>query len=300
MMAGQLQRKAEALETQRADATAVVYRALDDYTPNVAAALPQGFPGGVRRFQRILRTAVSSNPRLLECTPRSVVAGAILCAQLGLTPNLMGQAWLIPRRNKKNGGLLEASFQIGYKGLIELAGRANVHVRADTVKVGDYYIEEGGLVPRLEHVKAGRGHPLAPAQKRGEAFLWYAVLESPYWSAPRCAGLDREEVEVFRAESGDPNGTTWTKWYDEMAMSKAIRVAGRYVRVSVEFDNANRSDDTILELEEVLALARDDEAETAVAAGEPDATPTVTPQLEQAAGAPVDVLDATTKDTAAR
>lgn len=271
-MAGPLQRRAEAVEAQRTT-TPAVYAALDDYAPNVAAALPQGFPGGVRRFQRILRTAVSSNPRLLECTPRSIVAGAILCAQLGLTPNLMGQAWLIPRRNKKAGGALEASFQVGYKGLIELAGRADVHTRADTVRHGDYYVEEGGLTPRLEHVKAGRGHPAAPAAQRGDAFLWYAVLESAYWSVPRCAGLDREEVEKFRAESADPNGTTWTKWYDEMAMSKAIRVASRYVRVSVEFDLANRSDDTVLELEDVLAVATDDEAATAAAAGEPDAVP---------------------------
>lgn len=278
-MAGSLQRRAEALDEQRA-ATPGVYEALDDYTPNVAAALPQGFPGGVRRFQRILRTAVSSNPRLLECTPRSVVAGAILCAQLGLTPNLMGQAWLIPRRNKKNAGRLEASFQIGYRGLIELAGRADVHVRADTVREGDYYVEEGGLVPRLEHVKAGRGHPSAPAAQRGESFLWYAVLESPYWSVPRFAGLDRGEVERFRSESADPNGSTWTTWYDEMAMSKAIRVATRYVRVSVQFDAANRSDDTVIELEDVLAVASDEEAVTAAAAGEPGAVPAGTPAID--------------------
>ncbi len=51
------------------------------------------------------------------------------------------------------------------------------------------------------------------------------------------------------------------KWPDEMAMSKAIRVALRYVRVSVEFDIANRADETVLDLEEVLTYDNGQAAE---------------------------------------
>ncbi len=297
MMAGQLQRRAAAADVARQAAEDTVYAKLDAYTPNLQAALPRGFPGGVARFARIVRTAVSSNPMLLQCEPRSVVAGAIQSAQLGLMPNLMGQCWLIPRRVN---GVWTAVWQMGYKGLIDLAARADVHVRADTVRHGDYYLEEGGLEPRLVHYKAGRGHPLAQAPARGEPFLWYAIAESVLWSVPRFAALDAEEVAKFReASDADTEGkhSPWVKWPDEMAMSKAIRVGLRYVRVSVDFDRAARHDDTVLDLEEVLALANDEEQDTARAAGEPDATPTA-PQLEQAAGAPVEVLDATTKDTA--
>lgn len=257
---------AEAVEARQAAPS--VTKALDQYTPNLQAALPSGFPGGVKRFQRIVRTAVNSNPDLLACDPITVVAGAIQAAQLGLTPNLQGQCWLVPRKNKDRGGRLEATFQVGYRGLIELAARADVHVRADTVKHGDFYVEESGLAPRLEHVKAGRGHPQAPATQRGDAWLWYAIGESALWSVPRFAGLDRAEVERFRRESSAPNSPAWTKWYDEMAMSKAIRVALRYARVSVQFERAMGADESVLDLEEVLAVAGDAEQDAAQAAGE--------------------------------
>lgn len=259
---------AEAVEARQAAPS--VTKALDQYTPNLQAALPSGFPGGVKRFQRIVRTAVNSNPDLLACDPITVVAGAIQAAQLGLTPNLQGQCWLIPRRNKDHGGRLEATFQVGYRGLIELAARADVHVRADVVKHGDYYVEESGLTPRLEHVKAGRGHPAAPATQRGDSWLWYAIAESALWSVPRFAGLDRAEVERFRQESPakDAASSPWRKWYDEMAMSKAIRVALRYARVSVQFERAMGADESVLDLEEVLAVAGDAEQDAAQAAGE--------------------------------
>lgn len=262
-----LERKAAAAQAERAAAPSVP-QALDRYTPNLAAALPSGFPGGVKRFQRIVRTAVNSNAELLQCDPITVVAGAIQAAQLGLTPNFMGQCWLIPRWNKDR-KRQEATFQIGYRGLIDLAARADVHVRADVVKQGDYYVEESGLAPRLEHVKAGRGHPQAPGE-RGPSWLWYAIAESALWSVPRFAGLDQAEVERFRQESPskDSKSSPWVKWYDEMAMSKAIRVALRYARVSVEFERAMGADEAVLDLEDVLAVAQDVEQDTAQAAGE--------------------------------
>lgn len=51
----------------------------------------------------------------------SFLAALMNAAQLGLEPNTpLGQAYLIPYKNKS---VLECQFQIGYKGLIDLAYR---------------------------------------------------------------------------------------------------------------------------------------------------------------------------------
>ena len=86
----------------------------------IKAALPSVLTP--ERFMRIVTTALSTTPELNKCTPQSFLGAMMTAAQLGLEPNTpLGQAYLIPYRNK---GKLEAQFQLGYKGLIDLAYRS--------------------------------------------------------------------------------------------------------------------------------------------------------------------------------
>lgn len=256
-----------------AEAVPSTLEQLEQYRGNVATALPPGFTGGVDRFMRIVRSAVSSNPDLAVCTSRSVAAAAILAAQLGLTPNLMGQCWILPYENKKM-RRYEAQFQVGYKGLIELAGRAGIEIRAATVKASDFYCEEQGLAPKLEHRKPLEG-------ERGPSVRWYAIAEHTEWARPRFESLDRAEVERFRKASKSPNGPGWTGWYDEMAMSKAIRVCCRYIRMSVELRQFARAltydDGAVVDLDSIVNLppeeADDAVIEAYIATTEEDTTP---------------------------
>ena len=73
------------------------------------------------RFTRSALSAINNTPSLADCTPMSFIAALMNAAQLGLEPNTpLGQAYLIPYKNK---GVLECQFQLGYKGLIDLAYR---------------------------------------------------------------------------------------------------------------------------------------------------------------------------------
>ena len=82
------------------------------------------------RLVRIALTTIRLNPKLTECTPESFLGALFQSAQLGLEPNVEGQAYILPYlNNKKITGedgkikwvkVLEAQFQIGYKGYIEL------------------------------------------------------------------------------------------------------------------------------------------------------------------------------------
>ena len=70
--------------------------------------------------------AARKTPDLLECSPESFVFALREAARWGLIPDgVMGQGYLIPRRNGKT-GLMEANFQAGYRGLEDLARRSGV------------------------------------------------------------------------------------------------------------------------------------------------------------------------------
>lgn len=87
--------------------------------PEIKKALPTVLTP--ERFTRIALSALNNTPTLQQCTPMSFLAALMNAAQLGLEPNTpLGQAYLIPYKNK---GIMECQFQIGYKGLIDLAYR---------------------------------------------------------------------------------------------------------------------------------------------------------------------------------
>ncbi len=57
----------------------------------------------------------------MECTPERIIELIMNCATMGLEPNLIGHAYIVPFCNGKT-KRMEKQFQIGYKGIIELVG----------------------------------------------------------------------------------------------------------------------------------------------------------------------------------
>ena len=111
--------------------------------PEIKKALPSVITP--ERFTRIALSALNNIPQLQQCTPISFLAALMNAAQLGLEPNTpLGQAYLIPYRNK---GSLECQFQIGYKGLIDLAYRNGQmqNIQAQAVYDNDFFEYEYGL-----------------------------------------------------------------------------------------------------------------------------------------------------------
>ena len=137
--------------------------------PQIAKALPAVITP--ERFTRIALTALSSNPKLAECDRNSFLGALMQAAQLGLEPNTpLGQAYLIPFKNKKR-GIVECQFQVGYKGLIDLAYRSGevTTVQAYCAYENDEFNYELGLEPVLVHKPAIRD--------RGELQYVYAIFK---------------------------------------------------------------------------------------------------------------------------
>ena len=128
------------------------------------------------RFVRIAVTSMRLNPKLAECSQMSILGALFQSAQLGLEPNIEGQAYLIPYNNskqivdpdtgrKKWVKRYECQFQIGYKGYIELFYRHGAALTLDmhTVYENDIFEYSYGTNPYLKHcpVLKDRGEPVA-------------------------------------------------------------------------------------------------------------------------------------------
>lgn len=139
----------------------------------------------VSRFVAAITSAVSANPALQECTPESIISGALLGETLGLAPSVqLGQFYLVPYKNKRS-GMSEAQFQIGYKGLIQLAWRSGQYKDLDafSVKEGEYKGRGRGRRPLLDFIENDEEREKRPTVGYYAFFeLISGVFKEMYWS----------------------------------------------------------------------------------------------------------------------
>lgn len=202
------------------------------YEGEIAKALPKVMTP--ERFTRIVLTAITQTPKLAGCTPQSFVGAMLQSAQLGLEPNTpLGHAYLIPYNGK-------CQFQLGYKGMIELAHRSGEikDISAHIVYQNDTFEFEYGLEPRLIH---------KPAMKDKGAMVWvYAV----YHTVNGGYGF-----EVMSADDVIAHGRKYSKTYDngpwqtdfeEMAKKTVLKKVLKYAPLKTEFVTA---DESVIELD---------------------------------------------------
>lgn len=195
---------------------------------DIAKALPANITPD--RFTRVVLNAVNTTKELMSCDPMSFLGAMMSSAQLGLEPNTpLGQAYLIPYKGK-------ATFQLGYKGLLDLAHRAGTHVTAQTVYENDEFEYELGLHPDIKHkpAKGDRGNPIA----------YYAT-----WSNGQSFGFEVMSIEDVKKHrdrfSQAKNSGPWASNFDEMAKKTVLKKALKYAPLSIEAQAAVAMDETI-------------------------------------------------------
>ena len=159
-------------QEQKAVATSKQPKGIRSLIKSMEGEIAKALPSVItpERFTRITLSALSTNPKLSECSANSFLGAMMTAAQLGVEPNTpLGQAYLIPYRNH---GRLECQFQLGYKGLIDLAYRSGEvkMIQAHTVYENDDFTYELGLEPKLHHIPA--------KSDRGAPIFFYAVFHT--------------------------------------------------------------------------------------------------------------------------
>lgn len=205
--------------------------------PQIKNALPTVMTP--ERFTRIVLTALSSNPKLGQCTPNSFLGAMMQAAQLGVEPNTpLGQAYLIPYRNK---GTLECQFQLGYKGLIDLAYRSGAvqSIQAHEIHENDEFEYSYGLDGTIRH---------KPALKdRGPVIAYYGVWKT------KDGGYGYEVMSVDDvisvrdqySKAADSKFSPWATNFDAMAKKTVLKRALKYAPLKTEFARALSQDNTI-------------------------------------------------------
>lgn len=205
--------------------------------PEIKKALPSVITP--ERFTRMVFTALSSTPKLQQCTPQSFLGAMMQAAQLGLEPNTpVGQAYLIPYKNK---GIQECQFQLGYKGLIDLAYRSGEikDIQAHEVYENDVFEYEFGLEPKLKHIPA--------THDRGEIIMYYAVFHMVN-GGYGFEVMSKEDIinhAKKTSQSYDSSYSPWAKYFDEMSKKTVIKKCLKYAPIKTDFVRALSSDETI-------------------------------------------------------
>lgn len=201
----------------------------------IAKALPSVITP--ERFTRMVLSAISVNPKLAECTPQSFLGAMMTAAQLGVEPNTaLGQAYLIPFRNH---GTMEAQFQLGYKGLIDLAYRSGEVsiIQAHVVYANDEFTYELGLDPQLKHkpAKSDRGEPIA----------YYAMFKTKDGGYGfEVMSVEDVQAHAKRYSKSFGNGP-WQTNFDEMAKKTVLKRVLKYAPLKSDFVRGIAQDETV-------------------------------------------------------
>lgn len=223
--------------------------------PEIKKALPSVITPD--RFTRMATTALSVSSELSKCTYQSFVGALMNAAQLGLEPNTpLGQAYIIPyKRTKKDGTEeYEAQFQIGYKGLIDLAHRSGEFktIYAHAVYENDEFEYELGLDQALKH---------KPAKKdRGKAIYYYAVyhLTNGGYGFYVMSKDDIEEHKRRFSKAASRGFSPWSTDFDEMAKKTVIKKLLKYAPIKTEFARQIVNDESIkTEIDSDMAAVED-------------------------------------------
>jgi recombination protein RecT len=204
---------------------------LSSSKPQILMALPKHM--NADRLLRIAMTSIARNPKILDCTPNSLIGAIIQCAQLGLEPDDMrGTAYLVPFFNTKK-QRLEIQLIPGYVGLMDLARRSRMvsTIEARAVYAKDVFEFEFGLSPRLKHIPAG--------QMEVQEITYFYSIGRLRDGGVHVEILTREQVERIRDRfSKAKDAGPWVTDFEAMGKKTVVRRLAKYLPASPELQAA--------------------------------------------------------------
>lgn len=204
------------------------------------------------KFISAIVSAVQTNPTLQECTNQSILNGALLGQSLNLSPSpQLGQYYLVPYDNKK-AGCKEAQFQLGYKGMVQLAIRSGQYKRLNALA-----IKEGELIsydPLNEEIEVKLMDDEVEREK-AKTIGYYAMYElingfrkSIYWSKEKMEAHAMRFSMGYRAKKGY---TFWEKDFDAMALKTMYRRLLSTAPMSIDMQTAYEKDMAVIHADSV-------------------------------------------------
>ena len=236
------------------------------------------------RFITSIVSAVNNNEQLQQCTNQSILSAALLGESLNLSPSpMLGYYYMVPFNDKNKGKV--AQFQIGYKGLIQLAIRSGQYKKINVMSIKKGELEY--FDPLNEEIKVKLMVDNWDAREKAETIGYYAMFElvngfkkAIYWSKDQMEAHALQYSQGYRAKKGY---TFWEKDFDAMAHKTLLRqllskwgIMSTELQAAVEADEAVINEDgskTYVETEEVIDVQEPTPAPAEEAAPAPDQDP---------------------------
>lgn len=226
--------------------------------------------GGNLKPDMLLQYCISSinrEPQLRNCTPVSVLSCFMQCAALGLKPSNvdgLGQAFILPYGNKNHkGGQPDATFVIGYKGMLKLLENSGIYAQPVAV------YEDDGVKLKMDakgtpYIECPEDINLDADHSPDKLKFVFLSIDLPNGNT-YASYMSRKDLEAYRDRyaprskyKGNAVTGPWATNFVEMGMKTLIRRSFKYLPVSVEAKTAATVDETTPDYSDVLAPAIDD------------------------------------------
>lgn len=221
---------------------------LDRSWDRIKAVMPKEM--NPQRLYQMYISTINREPALADCTVESVLSCFMRCTSLGLEPsnvNGLGMAYILPFGNKNyRTGQKEATFILGYRGIIDLARRSGQlrDISARAVHEGDEFDYAYGLDEHLNHV------PCAKPGKLTHVYMVANFKDGGHYM--QVMGIDEINAAMKRSPSARKPTSPWHTDFEAMAKKTVIRRAAPYLPMSVETKEAIADDDRTPDYSDLL------------------------------------------------
>lgn len=225
---GRLKEAAENMELapmggEAQSANQVIEKVIRKQWSKIEAVMPKHLSS--ERLLQLSISAVNKTPKLLECDIATLLSCVMRCSALGLEPSAvdgLGYAYILPYWNGKT-KKMEATFILGYKGMIKLAymGGEIESIEARAVHVGDEFEYEFGFHENLRHTPKGSGN---------KDNLTHVYMIARFKNGGHYFDvMTKDEVEEIRKRSKAGTSGAWVTDYEAMAKKTVVRRAFPYL-----------------------------------------------------------------------
>lgn len=217
-----------------------------------------------QEFITSITSAVNTNPALAECDPQTIISAALLGQSLHLKPSpQLGYFYMVPFNNRKK-GTKEAQFQLGYKGLLQLAIRTSEYIDIDAIEIkeGEYKGRDKFTGrPKFEFVEDDDIRENLPVVGYMAYFeMKNGYIKRLYWSKTKMENHadtysmafdlekyhDLQEGKIPQSEQWKYS-SFWYKNFDEMAKKTMLRqLLSKHGLLSTEMQKAVESDQAVI------------------------------------------------------
>lgn len=203
-----------------------------------------GDPNRAARFIAAISSAVAVNPVLQDCDAGTIISGALVGESLNLSPSpALGHYYLVPFNDNVNNRKV-ATFQLGYKGYLQLAIRSGNYKKLNVIAIKQGELKNYNPLTEeldVELIEDEAKREAAPTIGYFAMFeLTNGFIKTLYWSKEKMDKHANTYSKGFKAKKGY---TFWEKDFDGMAFKTMIRqLISKWGIMSIEMKQAYESD----------------------------------------------------------